>query len=70
MKLNDLKNRTTPAANKMKESERRCMMNVDIGECNCEKLIIRSIMDVLKMITIFALSEALKSRNKRVFFQI
>jgi hypothetical protein len=35
--LNGLKNKTTKAAKKMKESERRCMVDDDISECNCER---------------------------------
>jgi hypothetical protein len=35
---NDLKNKTTRATKRIKESERRCMMNVDIDECDCEEL--------------------------------
>jgi hypothetical protein len=31
-------NRTMSAAKKIKVFERRCMMNVDIDECNCEEL--------------------------------
>jgi hypothetical protein len=36
--LNRLKNKTTKAAKKMKESERRCMVDDDISECDCERL--------------------------------
>jgi hypothetical protein len=36
--LNGLKNRTTKAAKKMKESERRCMVDDDISECDWERL--------------------------------
>jgi hypothetical protein len=35
-KLNGLKNKTTKAAEKMKESEQRCMVDDDISECDCE----------------------------------
>jgi hypothetical protein len=37
-KLNGLKNKTTKAAKKMKESERRCMVDGDTSECGCERL--------------------------------
>jgi hypothetical protein len=36
--LNGLKNKATKAAKKMKESERRCMVDDDISECDCERL--------------------------------
>jgi hypothetical protein len=36
--LNGLKNKTTKAARKMKESERRYMVDDDIRECDCERL--------------------------------
>jgi hypothetical protein len=36
--LNGLKNKTTKAAKKMKESERRCMVDDDISKCDCERL--------------------------------
>jgi hypothetical protein len=36
--LNGLRNKTTKAARKMKESERRCMVDDDISECDCERL--------------------------------
>jgi hypothetical protein len=34
----NLMNRTTRAAKKMEESGRRCLMNVDIDECDCKEL--------------------------------
>jgi hypothetical protein len=37
-KLNGLKNKTTKASKKMKDSERRCMIDEDIIECDCERL--------------------------------
>jgi hypothetical protein len=37
-KLNGLKNKTTKAAKRMKESKRRCMVDDDINECDCAKL--------------------------------
>jgi hypothetical protein len=36
--LNGLKNKTTKANKKMKESERRCMVDDVISECDCERL--------------------------------
>jgi hypothetical protein len=33
-----LKNRATRAAKKMKKSERRCMIDDDIDDCDCERL--------------------------------
>jgi hypothetical protein len=43
--LNGLKNKTTKAAKKMKESERRCMDD-DISECGCKRL--RAIEEEIK----------------------
>jgi hypothetical protein len=36
--LNGLKNKTSKAGKKMKESEWRCMVDDDISECDCERL--------------------------------
>jgi hypothetical protein len=33
-----MKNKTTKAAKKIKESERRCMVDDDFSECDCERL--------------------------------
>jgi hypothetical protein len=37
-KLNGLKNKITKAAKKMKKSKRRCMVDDNISECDCERL--------------------------------
>jgi hypothetical protein len=45
--LNGLKNKTTKAAKKMKESEWRCMVDDNISECDCERL--RAILLLLEV---------------------
>jgi hypothetical protein len=37
-KLNGLKNKATRAAKRMKKSERRCNVDGDIDDCDCEPL--------------------------------
>jgi hypothetical protein len=64
-------------AKRMKESERRCIMDVDIDECDCKELrndfaalslIIRDMMDVLTMISVFGIEEDIKT-DPNIFFK-
>jgi hypothetical protein len=66
----------TIAAKKMKESERRCMVDDNISECNCERLQaillllevhIRSVMGLLMTIIVLAFKRRLRP-TLRVFF--
>jgi hypothetical protein len=78
-KLNGLKNKTTKANKKMKGSERRCMVDDDISECDCEmkesgaillllKVRIRSVMGLLMTIIVLALRRRLRP-TLRVFLR-
>jgi hypothetical protein len=74
-KLNEMKNKTTKKAKKIKESERRCMVDDEISECDCERLRgdftgwevhIRSVMGLLMTIIVLALNRRLRP-NLRFF---
>jgi hypothetical protein len=75
--LNGLKNKTTKVAKNLKESERRCMVDDDISECDCERLPaillllevrIRSVMSLLMTMIVLALKKRFKP-TLRVFFR-
>jgi hypothetical protein len=74
--LNGLKNKTTKAAKEMKESERRCMVDDSISECDCERLQaiillleerIRSVMGLLNDDYCIGIDEEIKTDPNSFF---
>jgi hypothetical protein len=67
-KQNGLKNKKTKAAKRMKESERRCIVDDAISECDYEGL--RSLMGLLMTIIVLALLSQICSNTLLLFCQV